>query len=305
MKPIIFIAGPTASGKSSWALAIAKSVGGEIINADALQVYEDLQILSARPRLDEMDGVPHHMFGHVAGDVRYSTGQWLRDVQPIILDCLARDVVPILTGGTGLYFKALTVGIADIPAVSDASMDRAEALLEAKGIAALRLEAERVDAAAAARVMGDDPQRLLRIVSVYNETGRALSDWQKNTRPIIPAQFCRRAVLLPDRQGLYDRINGRFDAMIENGGLDEAKAVFEKGYDPSLPMMKAIGLQQFFPYLGGEMSLPDSVELAKRDTRRFAKRQYTWSRGQASDWAQIHNNAQKREFEANIPSKML
>lgn len=305
MKPIIFIAGPTASGKSSWGLEIAKSVGGEIINADALQVYADLQILSARPRCDEMEGVPHHMFGHVAGHLRYSTGQWLREVQPILLDCLARDVVPILTGGTGLYFKALTVGIADIPPVSDASMEAAEALLDERGIAALRVEAERVDAIAAARVMGNDPQRLLRIVSVYNETGRALSDWQKNTRPVIPAQFCRRAVLLPERQPLYDHINARFDAMIDNGGLDEAKAVYEKGYDSTLPMMKAIGLQQFFPYLRGEMSLPESVELAKRDTRRFAKRQFTWFRGQASDWAQIHNNEQKRAFEANIPAKIL
>lgn len=305
MKPIIFIAGPTASGKSSWALEIAKSVGGEIINADALQVYADLQILSARPAFSEMEGVPHHLFGHVAGNVRYSTGKWVRDVQPVILDCLARDVVPILTGGTGLYFKALTKGIAEIPAVSESSIAAADALLNAQGIAALRLEAERLDPVAAARVMGNDPQRLLRIVSVYYETGRALSDWQGNTRPVIPLQFCKSAVLLPERQPLYDRINNRFEAMIENGGLDEAKAVFGKGYDASLPMMKAIGLQQFFPYLRGEMELPESIELAKRHTRRFAKRQFTWFRGQAADWTKITNNAQKREFEANIPFKML
>ena len=305
MKPIIFIAGPTASGKSSWALKIAKSVGGEIINADALQVYADLQILSARPVLSEMEGVPHHLFGHVSGKVRYSTGQWLRDVQPVILDCLARDVVPILTGGTGLYFKALTTGIADIPAVSEASMDAAKSLLAEQGIAALRLKAERVDPVAAARVMGDDPQRLLRIVSVYNESGRALSAWQMNTRPIIPLQFCKSAVLLPERQPLYGRINARFDAMIENGGLDEARAVFETGYDESLPMMKAIGLQQFFPYFRGEMSLPEAIELAKRQTRRFAKRQFTWFRGQAADWEQVENNAQRANFEANITSEML
>lgn len=305
MKPIICIAGPTASGKSSWALEIAKSVGGEIINADALQVYADLQILSARPAVDEMEGVPHHLFGHVAGDVRYSTGQWLRDVQPVILDCLARNIVPILTGGTGLYFKALTDGIAEVPPVSEGSMAAAQSLLDRKGIQALRDEAERIDAIAAERVLGNDPQRLLRIVSVYNETGRALSHWQANTRTVIPKRFSKRAVLLPERQGLYDRINNRFDKMIENGGLEEAKSVFNKGYDTSLPMMKAIGLQQFFPYLRGEMALSESVELAKRDTRRFAKRQFTWFRGQAPDWTQIHNNAQKREFEANISSEIL
>jgi len=305
MKPIICIAGPTASGKSAWALEIAKSVGGEIINADALQVYLDLQILSARPTLQEMDGIPHHLFGHVVGNVRYSTGQWLREVQPVILQCLARDVIPILVGGTGLYFKALIEGIAEVPPVSDESMSKAQAVLDENGIAGLRAEAEKVDAIAAARVLGNDPQRLLRIVSVFYETDRALSSWQANTRPIIPKRFCRRAVLLPKRQGLYERINARFGAMIENGGLAEAKAIFEKGYDHSLPMMKAIGLQQFFPYLRGEVDLDESIELAKRDTRRFAKRQFTWFRGQAADWDQITNNAQKRVFEANITSKIL
>lgn len=305
MKPIICIAGPTASGKSAWALEIAKSVGGEIINADALQVYLDLQILSARPTLQEMDSIPHHLFGHVVGNVRYSTGQWLREVQPVILQCLARDVIPILVGGTGLYFKALIEGIAEVPPVSDESMSKAQAVLDENGIARLRAEAEKVDAIAAARVLGNDPQRLLRIVSVFYETDRALSSWQANTRPIIPKRFCRRAVLLPQRQGLYERINARFGAMIENGGLAEAKAIFEKGYDHSLPMMKAIGLQQFFPYLRGEVDLDESIELAKRDTRRFAKRQFTWFRGQAADWDQITNNAQKRVFEANITSKIL
>ena len=305
MKPIICIAGPTASGKSAWALEIAKSVGGEIINADALQVYADLQILSARPTRNEMNGVAHHLFGHIAGDVRYSTGQWLREVQPIILDCLARDVTPILTGGTGLYFKALTEGIAEVPPVSEEAMSAAQSLLDDKGVAALRGEAEHVDAVASARVLGNDPQRLLRIVSVYNETGKSLSQWQAKTRPVIPKRFCKRAVLLPERQGLYDRINTRFDAMIENGGLAEAKAVYAKGYDSTLPMMKAIGLQQFFPYLRGEVELSESVELAKRDTRRFAKRQFTWFRGQATDWTSITNNAQKSAFEANIFSESL
>jgi tRNA dimethylallyltransferase len=142
-------------------------------------------------------------------------------------------------------------------------------------------------------------------VSVYNETGKALSDWQAKTRPIIPKRFCRRAVLLPERQSLYDQINTRFDAMIENGGLAEAKTVFAKGYDSTLPIMKAIGLQQFFPYLRGEVELSESVELAKRDTRRFAKRQFTWFRGQAADWTQITNNAQKRAFETKVSSKMV
>lgn len=304
MKPIICIAGPTASGKSAWAVKIAKAVGGEIINADAMQVYADLRILSARPGAGEMAGMPHHLFGHVAGDVRYSAGQWLREVQPVILDVLARGRVPILTGGTGLYFKALIDGMAQVPEIGAEHLEAAKALLDDEGIAALRARAEQCDPIAAARVLGDDPQRLQRIVSVHMATRRALSDWQQATRPIIPARFCVRAVLLPEREALYARINARFEAMVRGGGLDEARSVLAKGYDPSLPMMKAIGLQQLFPYFRGEMSLSESLELAKRDTRRFAKRQYTWFRGQAKNWVKITNNSEKEALEAIIYSKM-
>lgn len=302
MKPIVCIAGPTASGKSAWALELAKSVGGEIINADALQVYSDLQILSARPTKTEMRGVPHYLFGHINGDVRYSTGQWLREVQPIILDCLARDVVPILTGGTGLYFKALIDGLAQVPPVPREYMEEVEIFLQERGIEALRKEAQRFDPIATARVLGNDPQRLLRIMSVHKATGRSLSEWQSDTRSIIPKRFCYRAILLPDRAALYERINNRFNNMVKNGGVDEAKRVFVKNYDPSLPMMKAIGLQQLFRHLRHEMSLSESIGLAKRDTRRLAKRQFTWFRGQARDWKKVANPAQKSEFEAIISS---
>ena len=305
MKPIICIAGPTASGKSAWALKLAKSVGGEIINADAMQVYADLQVLSARPSEDDMEGVPHHLFGHIRGDVRYSTGQWLREVQPVILDCLAREAVPILTGGTGLYFKALIEGLAQVPEIAPQHRQAAQDILDENGIEALRREAQRLDPVATARVLGDDPQRLLRIVSVAKGTGQSLSEWQANTRPIIPKRFCCRAVLLPDRAELYARINARFDKMVEIGGLDEAKAVFAKGCDPALPMMKAIGLQQFAPYLNRDMSLEAAIDMAKRDTRRFAKRQFTWFRGQAPDWQKVENNTQKDKFEANLSSKLL
>ena len=137
MKPIVFIAGPTASGKSAWAIELAKTFNGEIINADAMQVYEDLQILSARPTFSEMQGVPHHLFGHIAGNIRYSTGQWLREVQPVILDCLAREVVPILVGGTGLYFKALLEGLAKVPAISQDVFENVKTILENEGIACL------------------------------------------------------------------------------------------------------------------------------------------------------------------------
>ena len=300
MKPIVFIAGPTASGKSAWAIELAKTFNGEIINADAMQVYEDLQILSARPTISEMQGVPHHLFGHIAGNIRYSTGQWLREVQPVILDCLAREVVPILVGGTGLYFKALLEGFAKVPAISQEVFENVKRILENEGITSLRDEALRIDPRATARILGDDPQRLSRIVSVYRETGRPLSVWQFETRPIIPKQFCQCAVLIPDRSVLYERINARFENMITSGGLNEAKSVFAKNYDNSLPIMKAIGVRQLQGYFAGDTNLDDSIALASRDTRRFAKRQLTWFRGQARNWQEITNNSDKVRFEGKL-----
>jgi len=280
MKPVICIAGPTASGKSAYAVRVAKAVGGEIINADALQVYSDLHILSARPTEAEQAGTPHHLFGHVAGDVRYSTGEWLRDVEQIILDCLAREVVPVLVGGTGLYFRALLQGMADIPAVPDQIRAETSLLLEEDGIEALRALAEKLDPVATARVLGHDPQRLQRIVNVSRGTGQSLSAWQANTRPVVPLRFARYCVLTPPRETLYDHINTRYDQMLRGGGLEEARRVFDLDYDESLPMMKAIGLRQLRSYFKDLSSLDEAVEDAKRESRRFAKRQMTWFRNQ-------------------------
>lgn len=280
MKPVICIAGPTASGKSAFALTVARALDGEIINADALQVYDDLQILSARPTSNEMDGVPHHMFGHVSGAVRYSTGQWLRDVEPHIFDILSRGKAPILVGGTGLYFRALLQGMADIPAIRPDVSEATAAELESNGISALRKEAERLDHLATARVLGDDPQRLQRIINVARSTGRRLSEWQAETHPIVPSRFAKFCVLTPPRETLYDRINSRYEDMLRGGGLEEAKGVFEKNYDESLPVMKAIGLRQLRSYFDGDETLDEAIDSAKRESRRFAKRQMTWFRNQ-------------------------
>lgn len=280
MRPVICIAGPTASGKSAYALRVAEAMNGEIINADALQVYADLQVLSARPTREEMGGIPHHLFGHIAGNMRYSTGAWLREVEPVILDCLARGKTPILVGGTGLYFRALLIGMADIPAISDqVTLDTAK-FLESEGIEALRQTAERLDPIATARVLGHDPQRLQRIVNVAKGTGRALSMWHAETHPVVPTRFARFCVLTLPRDKLYVRINARYDAMLRAGGLKEAEAVFALNYDNSLPVMKAIGLRQLQLHFEGVGSFDDAVEDAKRESRRFAKRQMTWFRNQ-------------------------
>ena len=296
MKPVICIAGPTASGKSAYAVEIARVLDGEIINADALQVYSDLQILSARPTDEEMGDLPHHLFGHVSGRVRYSTGQWLREVEPLIIDVLARNKTPVLVGGTGLYFRALLHGMADIPAVPEQVSKETSERLAQDGIARLRAEADRLDPVAVRRVLGNDPQRLQRIVNVAIGTGQPLSKWQAETHPVVPSRFARYCVLTPPRDLLYARINARYDEMLRAGGMDEAKTVFAANYNESLPVMKAIGLRQLQRFFDEEGSVDDAVEDAKRESRRFAKRQMTWFRNQPPKAIMIQTQDDKDAF---------
>ena len=285
--PVLLIAGPTASGKSGLAVRLAQAVGGEVINADALQVYSDIRVLSARPAEREMRSVPHHLFGHVDGRTVYSVGEWVRDAVPVILDVLARGRVPIVVGGTGLYFRALLEGLADIPAVPV----ELDAKLNTLPTAELRRRAEALDPVAAARVLGDDPQRLARIVGVAESTGRALSDWQADTRPIIPTRFTHRAVLMPERSTLYARIDARFDAMLEQGALEEARTVAACDYPARASLPKAIGLSHLLSHLHGECDLAEAVEAAKRDSRRLAKRQSTWLRNRCGDWTFLRSRS--------------
>ncbi|MEP1229399.1 MAG: tRNA (adenosine(37)-N6)-dimethylallyltransferase MiaA, partial [Litorimonas sp.] len=284
---------------------MAKVTNGEIVNADALQVYAQLSILSARPNDDEMQQIPHHLYGCVDGHTRYSTGAWLRDVQPVILDILARGKTPIITGGTGLYFKALTEGLADIPRISPQVSARVQKLLDEQGVSVLRGECEACDPVATARIVGDNPHRLMRVLSVFWQSGKALSDWQLQTRPIVPSRYVRCAVLMPDREGLYDKINKRYAAMVDNGGVDEARYVMGLGMSDKLPMMKAIGLPPLLQYLrkdkhmDGDLSagdLKEALAQSQQDTRRFAKRQMTWFRNQTPDWPKLTNEAERTNF---------
>ncbi len=296
MNNIVCIAGPTASGKSAFAVRIAEALDGEIVNADALQVYEELKILSARPTQAEMGDFTHHLFGHVRGSERYSTGKWVREVDPLIIDILARGRTPILVGGTGLYFRALLNGIANIPTVPEHVAYATAQRLADKGIASLRSQAAELDPIATARVLGDDPQRLQRIVNVAIGTDKPLSHWQAETHSIVPSRFARFCVLTPPREMLYARINARYAGMLSAGGLEEAKAVFAKGYDESLPVMKAIGLRQLRRYFSGLISLDEAVEDAKRESRRFAKRQMTWFRNQPPKGEMLIDEADREAF---------
>ena len=228
--------------------------------------------------------------------MRYSTGQWLREVEPLIIDVLARNKTPVLVGGTGLYFRALLHGMADIPAVPEQVSKETSERLAQDGIARLRAEADRLDPVAVRRVLGNDPQRLQRIVNVAIGTGQPLSKWQAETHPVVPSRFARYCVLTPPRDLLYARINARYDEMLRAGGMDEAKTVFAANYNESLPVMKAIGLRQLQRFFDEEGSVDDAVEDAKRESRRFAKRQMTWFRNQPPKAIMIQTQDDKDAF---------
>ena len=296
MKPVVCIAGPTASGKSAWAIELAKAVDGEIINADSMQVYKELHIITARPGPEETTDIPHHLFGHVSASEQYTTARWLSEATDMILDCLSRSKTPVLVGGTGLYFKALTEGLAAIPQ-PDASVVRE---IEKISTTELRLIAEDIDPIATARVLGDDRRRLERIVTVARGTSKTLSAWQASTKPEIPSEFWLGAVILPEREELYGRINKRFDQMIKNGGLDEVKRLKKMGLNMNLTATKAIGVPPFIEFLDGKISYEEALSRAKRDTRRYAKRQFTWFRGQARDWFCVKNSNGKEAFRQKI-----
>jgi tRNA dimethylallyltransferase len=279
--------GPTASGKSALALTLAERVGGEIVNADSMQVYRDFRVLTARPSPEEEARAPHHLYGHVDACELYSTGRWLSDALAAVGAIHARGATPILVGGTGLYFKALTEGLADIPAadpdVRAALRDRAAR----EGSAALHADLAARDPHTAARLEPNDAPRILRALEVLETTGESISAFQAGTKPALAPGQWRGVVLTPAREALYAVIGARFDAMLAAGALDEVGAFAARALDPALPAMKAHGAPALMAHLRGEMSLADAVEIAKRDTRRYAKRQFTWIAGQMPDWPRI------------------
>ena len=284
---ILFLAGPTASGKTALSLHAARRLDAEIINADSMQVYDRLAILSARPDRTEMAGIAHHLFGEVDPAVRCSVGEWSRRALACLEAVKARGKRAIFVGGTGLYFKALTEGLAPTPEISARVRDAVNALVAARGVEALREEAMRHDPVAASRVEPGDRQRLQRIVEIGREAGQALSALQADTVPLLAQDRWRGVVISPDRETLYERIETRFDAMMAAGALVEAEAIFRLELDRDLPAMKAVGLPPLLDHLAGELTLAEAVETAKRDSRRYAKRQYTWFANQHPGWARI------------------
>ena len=278
------IAGPTASGKSAAAQALAERTGGEIVNADALQLYADLRALSARPSAAEEARAPHHLYGVADAGEAWSVGRWLRAATPVLEAVRSRGRPAIIVGGTGLYFRALTHGLADMPAVPDAVRARVEARWEAEGEAAVRTTLAAVDPAAAGRIAPGDRQRLVRALAVAEATGRPLTAWTADTRPTLAPGTWAGVVLAPPRAKLYARCDARLGAMVEAGALDEVRALRARGLAPGLPALKAVGVRELDAHLRGELALADALELARRETRRLAKRQLTWFRNQTPDW---------------------
>jgi tRNA dimethylallyltransferase len=279
--------GPTASGKSALALAVAERIGGEIINADSMQVYRDFRVLTARPSLEEEQEAPHHLYGHVDAAERYSTGRWLTDALAAIADIRTRNKTPILVGGTGLYFKALTQGLAEMPEVDPELRAALIARAEREGAPALYAELASLDPQTAARLEPNDAPRIIRALEVIETTGESITSFQANTKPALAANEWRGIALTPDREALYVAINGRFDKMLEQGALEEVRAFAARNLDPTLPAIKAHGAPALSAYLRGEISLAAATEIGQRDTRRYAKRQFTWIGGQMPDWPRV------------------
>ena len=302
---IWLIAGPTASGKSALALRLALETGGEIVNADALQLYADLRILSARPSAEEQAKAPHHLFGHVDAADGWSVGRWLRAAVPILDDIAARGRTAIVVGGTGLYFSALTQGLAEIPQVPAETRREAQADYDMMGELSFRGRLGAHDPAAAIRIAPGDRQRLVRAWEVFAATDTPLSDWQQSGEPALAPDAWRAVALEPPREALYARCDARLEAMVAAGVLDEVRALRARGLDPALPALKAVGMREFSAHLSGETSLEDAVALAQRETRRYAKRQTTWMRGRMADWprlTEIDPEGQWRQFLALEPA---
>jgi tRNA dimethylallyltransferase len=293
----VLIAGPTASGKSAVAARLAREFGGAVINADSMQVYRELRILSARPTEEEMHGAPHFLYGFVSVAEPYSVAKWLDAVRVAISVCAAQGLRPIVTGGTGLYFSALTQGLAPIPEIHAQLRVEVRQAFEAIGAEKFHAELASRDPIMAARIAPTDAQRMIRAYEVLEATGVSLAEWQEVKGEPAIESAALTFVLKPNREWLYHRINSRFDAMIGQGALREAEALMAMHLPPDLPALRALGVPQLTAHLRGEIVLEAAVEQAKTQSRRYAKRQMTWFRHQMPDWPVIEEQMSERLYQ--------
>ncbi|WP_421738627.1 tRNA (adenosine(37)-N6)-dimethylallyltransferase MiaA [Caulobacter sp.] len=285
--PITLIAGPTASGKSALALKLAREIGGEIVNADSMQIYAGLRVLTAGPTQEELAQAPHHLFGVVDAAEGWSVAKWLEAAMVALRDIDHRGRPAIIVGGTGLYFRALTHGLADVPAVSETQREISGLLYAAQGEHEFRDALARLDPEAAERIEVGDRQRLVRAHAVAVATGRSLTAWQTDTRPALAPGSWKGVVLDLPRAELYARCDARFSTMVEGGALEEVAAMEARGLNGALPALKAVGYRELAAHLRGETTLDQALDAARQETRRYAKRQLTWFRNQTPDWARV------------------
>jgi tRNA dimethylallyltransferase len=280
----VLIAGPTASGKSRLALELAERVGGTVINTDSMQVYREARILTARPSESDEARVPHRLYGHVSVNDAYSAARYLADAAAMLRETRALNRVPIFTGGTGLYFGALTEGLADIPSVPADIRAAVAARREEIGADAFFTELTSRDPKMAKRLRASDTQRVLRAAEVFEATGRALSDWQSEAPlpPPLAGLRLARFVISPPRAELHRRINARFEQMLTSDAVEEAAAL--EGLDPAKPAAKILGLRELWAVGAGAMSPDEARTAAQAATRQYAKRQLTWFRNRMADW---------------------
>lgn len=300
----VLIAGPTASGKSALALELAQKTGGVVINADSMQVYRDLRVLTARPTPEEEARVPHRLYGHVDAAVNFSAGSWVADAANVLAELRAQNRLPIFAGGSGLYFRALTRGLSAVPPIPAEIRDNVRARLERDGVEALYAELARRDPASAERLKPRDRSRIARALEVVETTSRSLTSWHRDgLPPLLPSSTFRALFLEPDRDQLYARIDGRFDAMLAAGALQEVAALASRKLDPLLPAMKAHGVPALIRHLQGEISLDEAAEIGRADTRHYAKRQFTWFRHQLPEFEWVKPEAAGEWLAAVIPGR--
>ena len=299
----MLIAGPTASGKSALALAFAQKTGGVIVNADSMQVYRDLRILTARPSAEEERIVPHRLYGYIDAALNFSAGAFAADAAMVLAEAREQGRLPIFVGGSGLYFKALTRGLSAVPPIPHEIRESVRARLMRDGAEALHAELVRRDAASAERLKPRDRTRIARALEVVESTGRSLKDWHREgLPPPLPPGTFRALFLAPERDLLYARIDARFDAMLKAGALEEVARLAARNLDPQLPAMKAHGVPGLIAHLAGEVTLEEAAEKGRADTRHYAKRQFTWFRHQLPEFAWVRPEAAGDWLEAQASS---
>ena len=299
-KPVLVVAGPTASGKSGLAMDLAVEFDGVIINADSMQVYEELRILTARPSEADEARVPHRLYGVMPASEPCSVGHWRARAVQEIQAVHAAGRLPVVAGGTGLYIRALMQGLAEIPDVSPDTREDVQNFYAERGGEAALEELSKVDPETASRLSPGDRQRVIRALEVHRGTGRALSEWlSEGNQGAMDGAVFQALVLQPPRDALYGQIDARFVDMVDHGALDEVRALLERGLDPALPAMKAVGVRELAAHLDGKVSLGDAIGAAQQASRNYAKRQLTWFRNQIPEAESIlaqHSESQRQKI---------